>query len=414
MELKSNMTKTVIIGGSHAAVAAAAKLRELDEAMEIIIISEEDELPYQRPPLSKNYMSGALPFERLSLRPKEWFDDQNIDLRLGVAATAVDSIAKQITLANGEAVSYDKLLLATGASARRLPAVIGGELPNVRVMRSLSDANWLMGEMQEGKNLVVIGGGYIGLEAAAEAVKKGLKVTVIEAADRILKRVACQETADFFRNLHQSNDVRILENTQLEHIVETDGMASSVLLADGESLPLDFVIVGIGVNANVELAEAAGLNIDNGIAVDEYCRTSNADIYSVGDCVTLPFKQMPTRLESVQNANDQAVIAAINIAGGESIYTPYPWFWSDQYTVKLQIAGFNRGYDKVSIRQGKREGSISHFYFAEQKLIAVDSMNDPATYAMVRKLLEAGSVIMPEQIASADLDLRAMVKALAN
>ncbi|PCI86498.1 MAG: pyridine nucleotide-disulfide oxidoreductase [Hyphomicrobiales bacterium] len=406
------MTKTVIIGGSHAAIAAAAKLRQLNADMEIVIISEEGFLPYQRPPLSKAYMAGVMPIERLCLKPAQWFEKQRIGLQLNAQVTSIDPDKKQLQLASGGWQSYDKLLLATGATARCLPADIGGHLPNVRTMRNLSDANWLIDNMQADKNLIVIGGGYIGLEAAAEAAKKGLNVTIIEAADRILKRVACAETSDEFRRLHQQKNVRILENTQLLKIIEENGIACDVRLSSGEVIALDFIVVGIGVTANVELAQNAGIKTLNGIIVDEYCRTSHADIYAAGDCVSLPFDQQPTRLESVQNAHDQGAIAAANILGNEIVYNPKPWFWSDQFEIKLQIAGLNRGYDAVIVKHGKREGAVSHYYFAQQKLIAVDSLNDPATYAMVRKALEANVVIEQEMVMLADFDIREKVKTL--
>ncbi|WP_159585654.1 NAD(P)/FAD-dependent oxidoreductase [Chelativorans xinjiangense] len=407
------MARTVIIGGSHAAIAAASALRQYAAGMEIVIVSEEDELPYQRPPLSKEYMSGAMSIERLRLRPREWYDERRIGVRLGAAATAIDRRKKAVRLADGDTLAYDALLLATGAGARRLPAEMGGDLSNVRVMRTLSDARWLMAEMTAGMKAVVIGGGYIGLEAAAEAAKKGLEVTVIEAADRILKRVACKETAAAFRALHKAHGVEILENVHVERILERDGLAGAVRLKDGRELALDLAIIGIGIDPNAQLAQAAGLDVTDGIVVDDHCRTSDPAIFAAGDCTVLPFQGMPTRLESVQNAQDQAAIAAANIAGIPTVYKPHPWFWSDQYDVKLQIAGFNRGYDAVLARPGKREGSVSFFYFRQGWLIAVDCLNDAATYVMARKLLEADAVITRAEIADEAFDLRERVKALS-
>ncbi|TCD13503.1 NAD(P)/FAD-dependent oxidoreductase [Oricola cellulosilytica] len=406
------MPHTVIIGGSHAAVAAAAALRHHDPDMAITLVCEESELPYQRPPLSKSYMSGDMSLARLRLRPAEWYSDNHIDLKLGVAATSIDRSEKLVRLAGDTTIPFDTLVLATGASARRFPANSGGELPNVRVMRTLDDANELMETMKPGRKLIVIGGGYIGLEAAAEAAKKELEVTVIEAADRILKRVACRETADAFRALHAAHGVTVMEDTQIARINEKDGVAVSVTLSDGRELPLDLAVVGIGISPNAELAEAAGLEVAVGIAVDEHGRTSDPSIYAAGDCTILPFQNMPTRLESVQNAHDQAAAVAANIAGIATVYDPHPWFWSDQYDLKLQIAGLNRGYDSVIVRPGKREGSVSHFYFRQGRFIAVDCLNDAATYAMSRKLLEAGAEITADQIADEGFDLRAAVKAL--
>ena len=406
------MSHTVIIGGSHAGVAAAAALRQHDANMEITLVCGENELPYQRPPLSKAYMSGEMSLDRLRLRPASWYEENNIALKLGVAATAIDRVGHHVHLDSGDGLSYDALVLATGAEARRLPAEIGGDLPNVRVMRSLDDANGLMSDMKPGQKLVVIGGGYIGLEAAAEAAKKGLDVIVVEAAERILRRVACRETADAFRALHQSHGVTILENTQIERLVEAGGNAVAVKLANGEELPLDLAIVGIGIAPNVQLAEAAGLETAVGVVVDDHGQTSDPEILAAGDCTVLPFDNMPTRLESVQNAHDQAAVVAANIAGIDTVYAPTPWFWSDQYDMKLQIAGLNRGYDAVVVRPGKREGAVSHFYFRQGRFIAVDCLNDAATYAMSRKLLEGGAMISPEQIADDAFDLRAAMKAL--
>ena len=407
------MPHTVIIGGSHAGVAAAAELRKHDEGMQITLISAESELPYQRPPLSKAYMSGEMSLDRLHLRPAEWYAENHIDLKTGDPAASIDRAGKRVSLASGDAVSYDNLVLATGAVARRLPAEIGGDLPNVRVMRTLEDADGLMTDMQAGQKLVVIGGGYIGLEAAAEAAKKGVDVTVIEAAERILRRVACDETASAFRTLHEDHDVTILEDTQIERFVEKDGKAVAVKLADGRELPLDLAITGIGIAPDVGLAEAAGLAVAVGIIVDERGATSDPAIHAAGDCTVLPFDNHPTRLESVQNAHDQAAVVAANICGIDTVYRPVPWFWSDQYDMKLQIAGLNRGYDAVVVRPGKREGAVSHFYFRNGRFIAVDCLNDAATYAMSRKLLEAGAKITPDEIADDDFDLRAAFKAIS-
>lgn len=408
------MTRTVIVGGSHAAVAAAAALRRHAPEMEIAIVSDEATLPYQRPPLSKEYMSGTMALERLWLRPREWYEERRIRLHLGAAATAIDRAGKRLALGNGNVLGYDALLLATGARARRLPAAMGGELPNVRVMRTLADAQWLMREMTAGRRLVVIGGGYVGLEAAAEAAKKGLDVTVVEAAERILKRVACAETADALRTLHAAHGVRILENTRPQRFVERQGHACAVRLDDGRELPLDLTVVGIGIEPDVALAEAAGLEVADGIVVDAHCRTSDPAIFAAGDCALFPFQGAPTRLESVQNAQDQAAAAAANIAGTPTAYTPHPWFWSDQYDVKLQIAGYHRGYDSVVTRAGKREGSVSFFYFRQGRLIAVDSLNDGATYAMARKLLEAQATVTRAELDDPAFDLRERAKALSH
>ena len=401
----------VIVGGSHAAVSVADDLRKHGFEGAITLISEEAVPPYQRPPLSKAYMSGAMSLERLKLRPERWYDDQKIVTRLSSRVVGIDRQAREVATADGARIGYDALVLATGARARQLPAEIGGTLRNVHTMRDLGDADALTAKMAEGRRLTVIGGGYIGLEAAAEAAGKGMRVTVIEAAPRILQRVACRETADAFRALHEGHGVTVLENTQIARIADDGaGRAASVELADGASLPCDLVVVGIGIVPNAELAGAAGLEVAVGISVDAHGRTSDPAIYACGDCTVFPFHHTPTRLESVQNAHDQAGIVAANIMGGDVIYDPQPWFWSDQYDVKLQIAGFNRGYDRVVARPGRREGSVSHFYFAGDRFLAVDCLNDAATYATGRKMLAHGAGPTPDMIADERFDLRAFAR----
>ncbi|MGB7432775.1 MAG: FAD/NAD(P)-binding oxidoreductase, partial [Ahrensia sp.] len=316
------------------------------------------------------------------------------------------------TLHTGETLPYTKLVLATGAQARTLPDTIGGTLGNVHVMRTLADADALTAKMVAGKRLVVIGGGYIGLEAAAEARKKDMDVTVIEAAPRILQRVACAETSDAFRAIHTGKGVDIREATGCARIIGDDnGNAAAVETTDGSQIACDLVIVGIGIIPNVLLAAQAGLRVEGAIVVDAQGRTTDPDIYACGDNTLLPFDNQPTRLESVQNANDQAVVVARNVLGASETYAPMPWFWSDQYDVKLQIAGFNRGYTDVIVRPGKREGSVSHFYFDGDRFIAVDCLNDAATYAMSRKILTEGKTLTQAQVADPAFVLKSVLAA---
>lgn len=406
------MTKrVVIVGGSHAAVSVADDLRKHGFDGSITLLSDEPALPYQRPPLSKDYMSGEMSLERLKLRPQKWYADQSVETHLSTAVTAIERTEKTVVTDDGQRFDYDALVLATGARARMLPEEIGGTLSNVHTVRTLADADALMTKMTAGTRLIVVGGGYIGLEAAAEASKKGLSVTVIEAAPRILQRVACRETADAFRALHESHGVTILEETQIERLVDNGtGAAAGVRLADGRMVECDLVIVGIGITPNAELAQACGLEVAVGVVVDDHARSPDPDIYACGDCTVFPFNHMPTRLESVQNAHDQASIVAANIMGQEKRYQPEPWFWSDQYDMKLQIAGFNRGYDRVVARPGKREGSMSHFYFAGETFLAVDCLNDAATYAMSRKILADGKRLTPAMVADERFDLRAFAR----
>ena len=402
--------RVVIVGGSHAGVSVADHLRKDGFSGAITMICAENELPYQRPPLSKAYMAGDMTLERLHLRPAQWYEDNKIDLRMGVTATSINRSAQLLHVSEGEPVAYDALVLATGATPRTLPENVGGNLKNVHVMRDLADAHALMAKMKSGADLVVIGGGYIGLEAAAEAAKKELHVTVIEAADRILRRVASAETSDVFRALHERHGVTVLENTQIASIAaDESGACRNVVLATGQEIRANIVIVGIGIAPNVDLALGAELLVDGGIVVDQHGRTTDPNIYACGDCTKLPFGGERIRLESVQNANDQGAAVAGHIAGHDVAYNPEPWFWSDQYDMKLQIAGLNRGYDKIVTRAGKRQGSMSHFYFAKGKFIAVDCMNDGAVYALSRRLLAAGTPLTPEQVADKEFDLKSLL-----
>jgi 3-phenylpropionate/trans-cinnamate dioxygenase ferredoxin reductase subunit len=385
--------KTLVIGGSHAALAFAAELRKLSADAAITLISADPELPYQRPPLSKAYMSQKVSFDQILFRPADWYETNRIALKQGMRVETIDRENRTATLTDGEVLAYDHLVFATGARPRRLPAAIGGALPNVFVMRDLSDAHALMERMQEGARLVVVGGGYIGLEAASEAAKRGVTVTVIEAADRILKRVASEETADDVRSLHHAHGVRIFENASLVKIVEKNGQAAGVELIDGSVITADFVITGIGVMPDTALAEACGLVVQNGIVVDAHLRTSDPSIMAIGDCVSFPYRHMMIRLESVQNANDMGIVAASNIMGANVEYKPVPWFWSDQFELKLQIAGLNMGYDHVITRPGAREGAKSHFYFRGDEFLAADCLNDGATYMIARRVLEGGKTL---------------------
>jgi 3-phenylpropionate/trans-cinnamate dioxygenase ferredoxin reductase subunit len=403
------MTKTVIIGGSHAAIALAARLRQLDADADITVVSAENEYPYQRPPLSKAYMSGKSSFEQILLRPENWYADNHIGLLRGEAIGAIDRGNKTVSMRDGRTLSYDHLVLTTGARARRLPQEVGGQLPNVYVMRDIGDANHLMAEMKQGRRLVVIGGGYIGLEAASEARKKGVEVTVLEAADRILKRVAAEETASDIRALHRSHGVTIRENVKLDRIVDDQGHATGVQLESGEILPADFIITGIGVAPNTTLASDCGLAVDNGIVVDAGLRTEDPAIFAAGDCATFPYQGRCIRLESVQNANDQGALIAANITGQSLQYAPVPWFWSDQYDMKLQIAGLNSGYDDVITRAGPREGAHSHFYFQGGTLLAADCLNDAATYMLTRKILETGKTLTKAQVADPAFVLKSVL-----
>ena len=394
------MTGIVIIGGGQAAQALIGKLRKLGYADPITLIADEPIVPYQRPPLSKAYLTGEMTLDRLLLRPEGWYGEQAVTLRLGTRADAIDRAGKRVRLSTGESLPYLQLALTTGSLPRLLPSAIGGGLGGVYTMRTLADADLMARELQPGKRVLVIGGGYIGLEGAAVCAKKGLQVTVIELADRILQRVAAPETSDYFRALHRSHGVEIRERTGLTRLVGEGGRVVSADLSDGTKLDIDFAIAGIGILPDDALARAAGLTIDNGIAVDAFCRTSDSDIYAAGDCASFPYEGERIRLESVGNAIDQGEAAAANMLGQATEYRAKPWFWSDQYDVKLQIAGLNRGYDSTVVRPGKREGCQSVWYYRGERLLAVDAMNDAASFALSRRIIEAGKTL--PKLAAAD------------
>ena len=398
----------LVIGGGYAAVSVVAGLRKRGWSGSIGMISDEATLPYQRPPLSKGYLKGALARERLPIRPAEWYAGQKVTLWQGRAAVGIDRAAKRVALADGTTIDYDKLVLATGARARSLAASFTRGAENVLSLRSLSDSDRLAGVLSRGAvDVVVVGGGYIGLEVAATARSLGCRVTVLEAGVRILARVAAEETADYLRRLHQSHGVEIHEGVTLADGAVVDGRMQSVTLKDGRRFPCDLLVVGIGAEVNGSLAVAAGLAVAGGIVVDDHGCTADPDIYAAGDCTVFPYRGAPTRLESVQNANDQATVVAANMVGGDEVYDPAPWFWSDQFEASLQIAGLNRGFDLTVVRRTSRGQSV--WYFAGDTLLAVDAINDPKAYGVGKKLLAAGRSPDRKALADSTLDLKGLV-----
>lgn len=379
----------VIVGAGQASISCAAKLRSNDSSIKITIIGEEPSRPYQRPPLSKQYSKGLVNAESLQLRPEGWYKKNDVNCETGARVSSIDRSEKRVSLEDGRTIQYDKLILATGSRPRQLPAAVGGLLNGVHILRSLGDADALKSEFNEGKEVLIVGGGYIGLEAAAVFTDLGMKVRLLEAAERILQRVASPQTSDYFRSLHKQRGVEILEGTALECLLgDDDNQVVGALLSNNTELKVDFVLVGIGGIANDALAEAAGLTCNNGVQVDTRGRTNDLDIFACGDCARLQFNREWLRLESVQNAIDQAEIVAGEILGDGTDYLPFPWFWSDQYDVKLQIAGLSMGYDLTVVREGKRPGSRSVWYYRGTQFIAVDAMNDPQAYMVGRKLLD--------------------------
>ncbi|MCV6595483.1 MAG: FAD-dependent oxidoreductase [Mangrovicoccus sp.] len=402
------MENIIVIGAGQAGAALCAKLRDLGYEGGLSLIGDEPEPPYQRPPLSKAYLLGEMEKERLYLRPAEFYGAQNIELITGQSAAQIDRGRKTVRLGDKE-LPYDALALTTGAQARGLPAALGGDLDGVFTLRSLADMDALAPKIRAGAKALIIGGGYIGLEAAAVAAKQGVQVTLIEREARILSRVAAPQTAEYFRALHRAHGVQICEGIGLTRLIAADGEVRGAELSDGREIAADFVIVGIGVIPGEALAQAAGLACDHGIKVDGQGRTSDPSIWAAGDCTVFAFGGAPTRLESVQNAIDQAEAVAANMLGAEIDYAPKPWFWSDQYDVKLQIAGLNRGYDQLVVRPGAREGSRSHWYFGKGQLLAVDAMNDPRAYMIGKRLIEAGRSPASAQIADPETDLKVLM-----
>lgn len=403
------MDSIVVIGAGQAGAALCAKLRALGFEGSLTLIGGEPEPPYQRPPLSKAYLLGKLDRERLYLRPRSYYDDHDITLLTGADATEIDRVA-HVVHAAGRDIAYDALAITTGARPRTLPAAIGGSLAGVHVMRTLADADLLAPRIRKSGRLLIVGGGYIGLEAAAVAAQQGMAVTLVETADRILARVAAPETSDYFRALHTRHGVEIREGVALEQLTGKDAVTGAVI-SDGTTLEIDAALVGIGIEPEDRLAARAGLECEGGIVVDRYGQSSDRAVWAAGDCAVFPFRGLPTRLESVQNAIDQAEAVAANMLGAEAPYAPQPWFWSDQYDVKLQIAGLGRGHDRVLVRPGARTGSVSHWYFQADTLLAVDAINDPRAYMVGKRLIEAGAGADPAALVDPDSDLRALLPA---
>lgn len=403
------MNQIVVIGAGQAGASCVARLRAKGFDGGITLIGEEPVPPYQRPPLSKAYLLGEMERERLYLRPPEFYKDQHINLRLGATVTDINTDAKIVTVGS-DTLHYDDLVLTTGSTPRHLPASIGGDLNGVMVVRGLAEVDAMASYFAEGAKVLIVGGGYIGLEAAAVASKLGLHVTLVEMADRILQRVAAPATSDYFRTLHGAKDVDVREGVGLDHLTGTDGNVSGAVLSDGNRIDVDFVLVGVGIVPNTQLAEKAGVVLENGIKTDAYGRTSDPHVWAAGDCASFPWKGQQLRLESVGNAIDQAECVADNILGANTPYAAKPWFWSDQYDVKLQIAGLNTGYDHVVTRQSA-EGAQSHWYYSGDTLLAIDAMNDPRAYMVGKRLIEAGKSPAPAAVGDPNTDLKALLKA---
>ncbi|MEL6599200.1 MAG: FAD-dependent oxidoreductase [Pseudomonadota bacterium] len=402
------MTRIVVVGGGQAGASLVMKLRALGHQGPLDLICAEPVPPYQRPPLSKKYLLGEMAVERLFLKPEAAYGEAGIGLHLGRNVTGIDRDRRVVVTEDGSEVPYDLLALTTGSRPRLLPDAVGGALDRVYPVRALADVDAMAPEVVEGRQAVIVGGGYIGLEAAAVLAAKGVTVTVVEMAERILQRVAAEETSDFFRALHRSHGVDVREGVGLTRLTGTDSVTGADL-TDGTHVAADFAVIGIGIVPEDGLARDAGLTCDNGIAVDALGRTSDPAIFAAGDCATFPFRGETVRLESVQNAIDQAEAVAEAMLGSDAPYVPHPWFWSDQFDIKLQIAGLNAGYDRTVLRPGARAGTLSVWYYRGAQLLAVDAMNDPRSYMMGKRMIENGISPDPALVADPESDLKSLL-----
>jgi 3-phenylpropionate/trans-cinnamate dioxygenase ferredoxin reductase subunit len=403
----------VIVGGSYAGVQIAASAREAGYAEPIRFISDEPFLPYQRPPLSKGFLAGKVDALSLLLRAEAFYRENHIDIELGQRIERIDLAAKRIETAAGGCVNYDRLALAVGSRSRRLQ-IPGGDLDGVLSLRSLGDAYHLKDRIKDAQSVVIVGGGFIGLEVASILAPLGKDITLLEAEDRLLARVTARPLSDFIAAFHRKKGVRLLFRQTVREIRAESGRVQAVICADGRTLPANLVIIGVGAAPNCEIAEAAGLPCRNGILVDELTRTADPDVLAAGDCTSHPSRFTGTRLrlECVQNALDQARVAGGVAAGRATAYDAVPWFWSDQYELKLQMAGLSQGHDQFVVRGSTEEARFSVFYFRTGRLIAVDCVNRPAEYMLGRKIIAAGLPLTPEEAQDSHFDLRTVAPRL--
>ena len=400
------MAGMVIIGCGQAGGQAAASLRQEKYEGPITMIGQEPYIPYQRPPLSKQYLSGEQEKEKLSLRQESFYSEKEINLKLETSVLSLDPDKRELQLENGETVTYDKLLVATGGRPRKLE-VDGHTLKGIHYLRNIDDVDAIKTQMNTSQNLVIVGGGYIGLEVASVAIKRGLTVSVLEMESRILERVTTEEMSAFYHQLHTDEGVNILTSTQAKAFKGSETV-ESVVCGDHE-IPADLVIVGIGILPNTEMAEAAGLETNNGLVVDEHCRTSNEHIFAAGDCTNHPnpILNRRLRLESVPNAMEQGRVAASNMLGGSKSYASMPWFWSDQYEHKLQMVGFSKDSDQSVVRGDMESKSFTVFYLKDGSIIAADSVNNPKEFMASKQLV--GKKASIEALADTSIELKTLI-----
>lgn len=405
------MSRILVAGAGQAAGELVSRLRQQQYTGDILMLGEEPQLPYQRPPLSKAYLTGEQQAERLLIRPQEFYTSKNIEVRTSTQVTAIDPHKHLAILDDGSSIAWDKLVLATGSRPRRLGNLPGSELSGVHYLRTRADADAISGQTAASKRLVIIGGGYIGLEVAASARKLDMQVTVLETEPRILQRVTGAQMSEFYHNVHTEQGVQIKTGVAATEL-RGDTCVSEVLCNDGSSLPADLVIIGVGILPNVELAQEAKLECENGITVDEHCRTSHGDIYAIGDCANHPNRLLDRRLrlESVPNAMEQARVVAQNLSGTDAIYNPVPWFWSDQYDLKLQMVGFSTDADEQVLRGTVESKSFARFYLSGGVLIAIDAVNRPAEFTMARELVGQQAHVDAELLADESLSTKEVLE----
>jgi 3-phenylpropionate/trans-cinnamate dioxygenase ferredoxin reductase component len=401
------MPGVVIIGAGQAAGQAAASLRQEGYEGTITMLGDEAHPPYQRPPLSKEYLSGQQGLDRVYVRPAKFYADRHIDIRTDVTVTAIDTTEKTVTTRTGDVVAWDKLLIATGSRPRILE-IAGCDLPGIHYLRTVADVDRIRSAMETAKNVVIVGGGYIGLEVAAVMATAGRNVSVLEMEPRILQRVTTPEMSAFYHDLHSRHGVHIVTHATVSRF-EGNGRIERVVYGT-ETVAADLVIIGIGILPNVELATAAGMAVSNGIIVDDHCRTSVADVYAAGDCTNHPNALLGRnlRLESVPNAMEQARVAVSNLLGGDKTYTSIPWFWSDQYDLKLQMVGFSADGDSKVLRGDMATNQFAVFYLRQGAVIAVDAVNSPREFMVCKQLY--GKQVDPVQLANPATDLKTLIQ----
>lgn len=409
----SNSKNVVIVGGGQAAAQACASLRLFGYEGQITLVGDEAALPYQRPPLSKAYMKGELAEERLFFKPEAWYEDNGIDLVLSTKAERIDRERQVVEIEHGGTLPYDALILATGSRPRTLP-LPGADLEDVHDLRTLSDVERIRPRMMAGQRLVIVGAGYIGLEAAAVARQLGLEVTVLEMADRVLARVTSPVISAFYEREHRAQGVTIRTGASLSAL-KGDDVVNAAILADGSEIPADMVLVGIGILPNQELAADAGIACENGVVTDRDARTSDPRVFAAGDCAQRPLVHYGRagRLESVHNAIEQGKLAAAAIMSKPRPPEDCPWFWSDQYDIKLQIAGLSQGYDDIVVRGDPESRKFAAFYLREGRLIAVDAINSPPEFLASKKLIISGACIAPERLSDTSISMKEIAAAAA-